>query len=132
MTNNSCYNIVLWISLCFLQVIQQKHVGMVSINNMKEYILSRSTNFKSRNHSTLCFLFRRETQISRRPILVNFMIRDNWPESFIQFLDSYLFNLQKCLFTIFSGQSILKQQLKKRSWSGFHKHEVSIFISCWR
>ena len=33
-TNSSCSNVLLWASFCFLEVSQQKHVGMVSINNV--------------------------------------------------------------------------------------------------
>ena len=33
-TNSSCCNVLLWASFCFLEVSQQKHVGMVSINNV--------------------------------------------------------------------------------------------------
>ena len=33
-TNSSCSNILLWASFCFLEVSQQKHVGMVSTNNV--------------------------------------------------------------------------------------------------
>ena len=32
--NSSCCNVLLWASFCFLEVSQQKHVGMVSINNV--------------------------------------------------------------------------------------------------
>ena len=33
-TNSSCSNVLLWASFCFLEVSQQKHVGMVSTNNV--------------------------------------------------------------------------------------------------
>ena len=32
--NSSCCNVLLWASFCFLEVSQQKHVGMVSTNNV--------------------------------------------------------------------------------------------------
>ena len=35
------------------------------------------------------------------PVLMNLMIRSNCPEFYKEFLDSYLFNLRKCLFQIF-------------------------------
>ena len=41
----------------------------------KKYILTRSTNLCSRNHSMLCFWLRRDQQIIPIFIIINFMIR---------------------------------------------------------
>ena len=54
-TNSPCCNVLLWTSLCFLPVNQQKRVGMC-----KEHTLTRSINLFSRNRFTLCYLLRRE------------------------------------------------------------------------
>ena len=53
-----CCSILLLTSFCFLQINQQKRVGMVSTDNANT--LNRSKNLFSRNHLTLHFRLRRE------------------------------------------------------------------------
>ena len=56
--NSPCCSVLLLTSFCFLQINQQKRVGMVSTDNVNT--LNRSTNLFSRNHLTLHFRLRRE------------------------------------------------------------------------
>ena len=66
------------------------------------------------------------------PNIINFMIRSSCPESYNEFLDSYFFNLRKCLFRIFPDSHFIKLYLRKKQPFSFRKNELSIFISCLR
>ena len=57
--NSPCCSVLLWTSFCFLQVSQQKLVGMVSTSNIA-YSEQIYTNLFSGNHPILCFWLRRE------------------------------------------------------------------------
>ena len=77
----------------------------------KEHTLNGSTKVLSRSHPTLYFWLRR----GGRPIrsIINFMIRSNCPKSYNEFLESYLFNLRKCLFSIFPDSHFGNYTYKK-------------------
>ena len=57
-------------------------------------------------------------------MIINFMIRGNCSESYNEFLDSYFFNLRKCLFRNF-GTVTPETLLKKKATI----HGLSILLA---
>ena len=104
---------------CFLQVNQQNLLKWFLLIMCKTYFLTRSTNLLSRNNP----------KVGRCPILINFMIISNYPESYNEFLGSWHLQPTEVFIYNFSGQSFLKPYLRKKLPSSFCKHGLKTFIS---
>ena len=90
-TNRPCCNFALFV---FCMLINKNVLEWFLLIMCKEITLTKSTNLLTRNHPTLCFRLRRESP--RTPNTL-WLCR----ESYKEFLGSYFFNQQKCLFRIF-------------------------------
>ena len=99
-TNSPWYSGISYFGQVFVScmLINKNFFGCFLLILCKEHTLTRSNNLLGRNHPTLCFGSVREGLYF---IAQYFMIRSNCPEPYNEFLDSYLFNIRRCLFRIF-------------------------------
>ena len=58
-------------------------------------------------------------RLSHHQLLVNFMIRHKWPESYNEFLENYFFITQKCFFFLFFRTLTSDTILKKKATTQF-------------
>ena len=67
-------------------------------------------------------------KVGRCIILSNFMIKKKFPESFNEILDSYFFNLRKCLFRTFPDSHFQNHTKEKsKRWNFVNMNLVQYF-----